>query len=86
MTGYPPVLIKSIKNSLEPGIRFVVEVMGRSIDEVVDYPEFFRHGLKKQLEFRQRPLKQRNIKCSLSDMLKCNRKKSIVNFWLARRC
>ncbi|KAK3029099.1 hypothetical protein RJ639_039243 [Escallonia herrerae] len=80
VTGYPPVLIKSIKNSLEPRIRFLVEVMGRRIEEVTDYPEFFRHGLKKKLESRQKLVKQKNACCSLREMLDCNQQKFILRF------
>ncbi|XP_010529872.1 PREDICTED: transcription termination factor MTERF6, chloroplastic/mitochondrial-like [Tarenaya hassleriana] len=75
VTGYPPILIKSIKNSLEPRIRFLVEKMGRGMEEVVDYPEYFRHGLKKRVESRYKLLKQKNITCSLSEMLDCNTNK-----------
>lgn len=82
VAAYPPILIKSIKNSLEPRIKFLVEVMGRQIDEVADYPDFFRHGLKKRLELRHRLLKQRNIYCSLSEMLDCNAKKFLIKFGL----
>ncbi|KAJ0962976.1 hypothetical protein J5N97_028098 [Dioscorea zingiberensis] len=80
VAGYPPVLIKSIKNSLEPRLEFLVEVMGRGIGEVVGYPEFFGHGLNKSLEFRQKLLMKRNIHCSLSEMLDCNKKRFIVKF------
>ncbi|RZC45820.1 hypothetical protein C5167_038776 [Papaver somniferum] len=59
VSGYPPVLIKSVPNSLEPRIRFLLEVMKRQIEEVVEYPDFFKHGLKKKLEVRQKLLKQR---------------------------
>lgn len=82
VTGYPPVLIKSIKNSLEPRMKFLVEVMERRIEEVANYPEFFRHGLKKRLVLRQKLLKQRNIRCSLSEMLDCNQKKFLLRFGL----
>ncbi|GAV84799.1 mTERF domain-containing protein, partial [Cephalotus follicularis] len=82
VTGYPPILIKSIKNSLEPRIRFLVEVMGRQIGEAVQYPDFFRHGLKKKLESRHKLLKQRNIHCSLSEMLDCNQNKFLMKFGL----
>ncbi|GAB4852988.1 Transcription termination factor mterf6, chloroplastic/mitochondrial, variant 2 [Ancistrocladus abbreviatus] len=84
VTGYPPVLIKSIKNSLEPKIKFLVEVMGRRIDDAVNYPEFFRYGLKKTLEFRQRVLTQRNIECSLNEMLSSNQKKFSLRFGLRK--
>ncbi|GFS37687.1 mitochondrial transcription termination factor family protein [Actinidia rufa] len=82
VTGYPPILIKSISNSLEPRIKFLVEVMGRRIEEVVDYPYFFRHGLRKRLELRQKILKQKSIHCSLSQMLECNQKKFLLKFGL----
>lgn len=82
VTGYPPILIKSINNSLEPRIRFLVEVMGRRLEEVTDYPDFFRHGFKKRLQLRQKLLKQKNIYCSLSEMLDCNQKKFLLKFGL----
>lgn len=80
VAGYPPVLIKSVRNSLEPRMRFLVEVMERGVDEVVAYPEFFKHGLKKRLEVRHRALKDRNVVCSLSDMLDCNHGRFILKF------
>ena len=82
VTGYPPILIKSIKNSLDPRIRFLVEVMGRQIDEVANYPDFFRHGLKKRIELRHRLLKEKDVSCSLSEMLDCNQKKFLLKFGL----
>ncbi|KVH98345.1 Mitochodrial transcription termination factor-related protein, partial [Cynara cardunculus var. scolymus] len=82
---YPPILIKSVKNSLEPRIRFLVEVMDRRIEEAAAYPEFFQHGLKKRLEKREKLLKQRNISCSLSEMLDCNHKKFLSRFDLVEK-
>ena len=82
VTGYPLIFIKSIKNSLEPRIRFLVEVMGRQIDEVANYPDFFRHGLKKRIELRHRLLKEKDVSCSSSEMLDCNQKKFLLKFGL----
>lgn len=82
VAGYPPVLIKSVNKSLEPKIRFLVEDMGREIGEIADCPEFFRHGMKKSLELRHKLLKQKNIHCSLSDMLHCNQKRFIAKYGL----
>ncbi|KAI3737093.1 hypothetical protein L2E82_27088 [Cichorium intybus] len=82
---YPPILIKSVKNSLEPRIRFLVEVMDRGIGEAADYPEFFQHGLKNRLERREKLLKERNISCSLSEMLDCNHKKFLSRFDLVTK-
>lgn len=80
VTGYPPVLIKSINNSLKPRIRFLVDIMGRQLNEAADYPEFFHHSLKKRLELRYKILSQRNISCSLSEMLDCDQKKFLHKF------
>ncbi|KAI8526513.1 hypothetical protein RHMOL_Rhmol12G0002700 [Rhododendron molle] len=82
VTAYPLILIKSINNSLEPRIRFLVEVMGRRIEEAADYPDFFQHGFKKRLELRQKLLKRKNIHCSLSEVLDCNQKKFLMKFSL----
>ncbi|CAI9780496.1 unnamed protein product [Fraxinus pennsylvanica] len=80
VAGYPLVLIKSTTNSLGPRIKFLEQVMGRRIDEAAEYPDFFKHGLKKRLELRQRLLKQKNLTCSLSEMLDCNQKKFLLKF------
>lgn len=82
VTGYPLVLIKSINNSLEPRIKFLVNVMERQIGEIADYPEFFKHGLKKRLESRHKILTQKGKICSLSEMLDCNQKKFASKFVL----
>ncbi|KAJ7967052.1 Mitochondrial transcription termination factor family protein [Quillaja saponaria] len=85
VVGFPPILIKSIRNSLEPRIRFLVDVMGRQIGEVIDYPDFFRHGLKKRLELRYKLLKQQSLSSSLREMLDCNDKKFLLKFGLFER-
>ncbi|KAL5562287.1 hypothetical protein UlMin_032034 [Ulmus minor] len=82
VTGYPPILIKSIKNSIEPRIRFLVEKMGKQIDEVTDFPDFFRYGLKKRVELRHKLLKHKQVECSLNEMLDCNQKKFQMKFGL----
>ncbi|KAJ8461252.1 hypothetical protein OPV22_034178 [Ensete ventricosum] len=81
VAGYPPVLIKSVNKSLEPKIRFLVEDTGREINEIAEYPEFFRHGIKKSLEHK--PLAQMNVPCRLSEMLSCNHQKFIAKYGLA---
>lgn len=84
VAGHPPVLIKSVDNSLKPRIKFLKEEMGREIQEVVDYPDFFRHGLKKRLESRQKMLRRNHIRdCGLSEMLDCNHQKFLLKFGLA---
>ncbi|KAL0447701.1 UNVERIFIED_CONTAM: Transcription termination factor MT, chloroplastic/mitochondrial [Sesamum latifolium] len=85
VAGYPPVLIKSVSNSLGPRIKFLEHGMGRKIQEIAEYPDFFRHGLKKRLEARQKLLKQKHIDCSLSEMLDCNQKKFLLKFGLVEQ-
>lgn len=82
VTQYPPILIKSVHHSLEPRIRFLVDVMGRGLEEAAKYPDYFKHGLKKTLELRQKLLREKNIECSLSEMLDCNDKKFMSKFAL----
>jgi mTERF domain-containing protein len=82
VAGYPLVLIKSITRCLEPRVKFLVEEMGRDKGEAVDYPQFFRHGLRKSLEYRHKILKKMNSSCSLSEMLDCNQKKFAMKFGL----
>ncbi|KAJ8526406.1 hypothetical protein K7X08_028883 [Anisodus acutangulus] len=84
VTCYPPVLIKSVSNSLEPRIKFLIDVMGRRLDEVVDYPDYFRHSLKRRLESRHKLLMRKNISCTLSEMLDCNQKKFLFKFGLVQ--
>lgn len=83
VAGFPPVLIKRIKNSLLPRIRFLVHVMGRNLDEVAEYPEFFQHGLKKRLQFRYRLMAYKQEQsCRLVDIFECNDKKFALRFGL----
>ncbi|URE20116.1 mTERF [Musa troglodytarum] len=70
-------------NPWNPNIRFLVVDMGREVHEIVEYPEFFQHGIEKSLEFRHKLLKQKSIHCSLSEMLSCNQKKFIAKYGLA---
>lgn len=79
VNGFPPILIKNIRNSI---FRFLAKVMGRRIDEVTDYPAFFRHGSKKRFELRHKLLKQKNIACSLSETLDYNQKKFLMKYGL----
>lgn len=85
ISGFPPVLTKSIKNSLQPKISFLVEIMGRRIEELAEYPDFFHHGLKKRIEFRYKQLEQMNIQCSLAEMLSYSQKKFVIKFGLQDR-
>ncbi|KAE8729577.1 putative Pentatricopeptide repeat superfamily protein [Hibiscus syriacus] len=84
--NFPEVLCrdvsKIIKNSLEPRIRFLVDVMGRQTDKLANYPDFFQHGLKKRIELRHRLLEEKGVNCSPSEMLDCNQKKFLLKFGL----
>ncbi|GLJ11030.1 hypothetical protein SUGI_0140820 [Cryptomeria japonica] len=79
ISGFPLVLTKSIKSSLQPKISYLGE-MRRKIEEVAEYPDFFRYGLKKRIEFRDKQLKQKNIQCSLADILSCSQNNFFIKF------
>lgn len=72
VSRHPPVLIKSIQNSLQPKIDFLVNVMGRSLHEVVEYPAFFGSNLRKKIEPRYRRLGDQAQSCTLMTMLDCS--------------
>lgn len=72
VSRHPPVLIKSIQNSLQPKIDFLVNVMGRSLHEVVEYPAFFGSNLRKRIEPRHRRLGDQAQSCTLMTMLDCS--------------
>ncbi|RRT76029.1 hypothetical protein B296_00024301 [Ensete ventricosum] len=55
--------------------------IGLDKERLIEYPEFFRHGIKKSLEHK--PLTQKNVPCRLSEMLSCNHQKFIAKYGLA---
>ncbi|KAG6399438.1 hypothetical protein SASPL_140919 [Salvia splendens] len=79
VAGYPLVMINSVSKLLRPRIKFLKEAMGRSIDEIAEYPGFFRHDIRR-LKSRQKLLTQNGVECSLSEMLDCKHKRFLLKF------
>lgn len=66
---FSPLLGYSIDEVLRPKLDFLVNTMGKTLGDVVDYPRFLSYSLEKKIKPRYWVLKQKNIECSLKDML-----------------
>lgn len=66
---FSPLLGYSIEEVLRPKLDFLVNTMEKPVRVVVDYPRFLSYSLEKKIKPRFWVLKQRNIECSLKDML-----------------
>ena len=82
VAGYPPVLTRSIANSVQPKLEFLVHTMGRSVQEVVEFPAFFGCSLRKTIAPRYRLLGDHASACSLVAMLACSGSKFNHRFGL----
>ncbi|PON87657.1 Mitochodrial transcription termination factor [Trema orientale] len=66
---FSPLLGYSIEEVLRPKLDFLIKTMEKPLKDVVDYPRFLSYSLEKKIKPRFWVLKQRNIECSLKDML-----------------
>lgn len=80
VSGFPPVLVKSTRNSVQPKLDFLVNQMHRQLVEVVHYPAYFGFSLHRTIAPRFRRIQQLSIECSLESMLSCNQKKFAEKF------
>ena len=69
---FSPLLGYSIDEVLRPKLEFLVHTMEKPIRDVVDYPRFLSYSLEGKIKPRYLVLKQRNIDCTLKDMLAKN--------------
>nr|XP_024403083.1 transcription termination factor MTERF4, chloroplastic-like [Physcomitrium patens] len=69
---FPPLLSYNPESVLKPKLEFLVNSMGRSIYEVVEYPRYFSYSLEVKIKPRARVIKLRQVKCSLREMLHLN--------------
>ncbi|KAF7135240.1 hypothetical protein RHSIM_Rhsim08G0251500 [Rhododendron simsii] len=66
---FSPLLGYDIDTVLRPKVEFLVNVMGKPLKNVVEYPRYFSYSLKKKIKPRYWLLKRRKVECSLKDML-----------------
>ncbi|XP_062110932.1 transcription termination factor MTERF2, chloroplastic [Humulus lupulus] len=82
---FSPLLGYSIDEVMRPKLDFLINTMEKPLREVVDYPRFLSYSLEKKIKPRFWVLKQRNIECSLKDMLGKNDEEFASEFLLAER-
>lgn len=75
VTDCPQLLAISIKQALEPSLKFLLQDMKRPIREVVDFPAYFTYNLTERIQPRYKLLAKKGIKCSLEWFLNCSDKK-----------
>lgn len=66
---FSPLLTYSIKLVLRPKLDFLLNIMGKPVSEVVRFPRYFSYSLENKIKPRFFALRDRNINCSLQDML-----------------
>lgn len=81
---FSPLLGYSIDKVLRPKYEFLVNTMGKPVTDVVSYPRYFSYSLEKKIKPRFLVLKDRNIECSLKDMLDKNDEEFAVEFMDSR--
>lgn len=77
---FSPLLGYSIEEVLRPKLEFLQNTMGKSINEVVDYPRYFSYSLEKKIKPRYWVLRRRNVDCKLKDMLGKNDEEFAAEF------
>lgn len=82
VASYPPVLTRSIQNSVQPKLDFLVNTMGRNLEEVVKFPAFFGYSLRRTLAPRYHRLGDQASNCSLVAILACSGSKFNERFGL----
>ncbi|PKA50380.1 hypothetical protein AXF42_Ash013469 [Apostasia shenzhenica] len=66
---FPTIFRYSEGNNLKPKFEYLVYEMGRSVEEVKRFPQYFGFDLKKRIAPRHSHLKQRNVQIPLNWML-----------------
>ncbi|KAK9097701.1 hypothetical protein Syun_024746 [Stephania yunnanensis] len=66
---FSPLVGYSIDEVLKPKLEFLLNTMEKPLKDVVEYPRYFSYSLDKKIKPRFWVLKNRNMDCSLKDML-----------------
>ncbi|KAG0596772.1 hypothetical protein M758_UG284400 [Ceratodon purpureus] len=67
---FPAIFNYSIETNLQPKYSFLIQEMGRGLDDLKGFPQYFGYSLEFRIRPRYQFLKKRNISFPLADMLK----------------
>lgn len=67
---FPAIFNYSIEKNLQPKFSYLVEDMGRGLDDLRAFPQFFGYSLECRIRPRHLFLKKRNLSLPLADLLK----------------
>lgn len=65
----PAIFGYSVENNLMPKFEFLTDVMGRTIEELKGFPQYFAFSLEKRILPRHLHLKERGVRVPLQRML-----------------
>jgi mTERF domain-containing protein len=69
---HPAIMGHSLETSIKPKIDFLVNVMNRTVNEIVSFPQYLSYSLCSRIQPRYEYLAKRSIYLiSLSSMLSC---------------
>lgn len=71
VTNCPQLLAASIEKSLKPNLNYLVEKMGRKLEEVVEFPVYLLYNLEEIVRPRHEKTIEKGVDCSLAWMLNC---------------
>ncbi|CAH2067852.1 unnamed protein product [Thlaspi arvense] len=77
---FSPILGYSIDKVLRPKLEFLVKSMKKPVKEVIEYPRYFSYSLEKRIKPRFWVLRERNIECTLHEMLGKNDEEFAADF------
>lgn len=67
---FPAIFNYSIDTNLQPKYSYLVEDMGRGLDDLRAFPQYFGYSLDYRIRSRYQFLKKRNLSLPLADLLK----------------
>ncbi|CAL9137406.1 unnamed protein product [Musa acuminata var. zebrina] len=65
----PAIFGYSVENNLRPKVEYLVREMGRSMEEVNEFPQYFAFSMEKKIRPRHLHLKERGVRIPLQRML-----------------
>lgn len=67
---FPPIFCYSSDQNLSPKLDYLVGAMGRELDEVRNFPQYFSYSLEKRIRRRHEACEQRGVRFTLPALLR----------------
>jgi mTERF domain-containing protein len=67
---FPAIFNYSVEKNLQPKYAYLVEDMGRGLDDLKAFPQYFGYSLESRIQPRHQFLKEQNLVLSLPNILR----------------